>query len=182
MPAESFEQFVAELPTNVSKTTAPNMATPEQVEAINKRILENMKAEVNQVNLFASKACTCALLQMGAASPKFDVNKSYTVGSITVDTKSIRKAISDIDSSVTTRKLARALRDDIALMAEKNGILGNLSKSYLLQHPTAQSSELIWASDFQTFNQNSRIPNNVSEWLLQNYNNRFDKSNNKSTK
>ena len=159
MAAENYDQYLSQLSINsISKTTAPN--TPEQCEAINKRLLENMKIEVNQDNLFASKVCLCVLLQMGAASPKFDVNKAFSIDKVTIDNKNLRKAINDVDSSITPRKLARALRDDIATTAEKLNIPGNLHKSYLLQHPNAQMSELIWVSDFQTFNQNSRMYQN----------------------
>jgi hypothetical protein len=53
---------------------------------------------------------------------------------------------------------------------------GNLSKSYKLEHPTAQFDDLIWVSDFQSFYDDPAMPSEaiaVRVWLLKNYSNRF---------
>lgn len=177
MSVETFSEYVAQHSAAAATVViAPNTATPEQVTETMKKSLESLKKEVNKENMFAVQLCACALLQMGAASPKFDPNKSYTSGSITLDNKTLKKAINDTDASLTPRKLARALRDQIAEVALGSKIPGNLSKTYQLQHPNAQLSDLIWVSDFQTFNNNNSIPTEVKEWLLNNYNNRFEKS------
>jgi hypothetical protein len=177
MSIESFSEFIAtQSADSTIVISAPNTASPIQVENICKKVLEAQKKDINNENIYAAQFCICALLQMGAASPKFDPNKTFTANSITVDNKTLKKAINDIDSSLTPRKVARALRDDIAEVGRKKNIPGNLSKSYQLQHPNAQISDLIWVSDFQTFNNNNSIPIEVKEWLLENYNNRFEKT------
>ena len=172
----SFDNFVS----NINKVTIPNQtpnsATTSQITSVMEKIADAKSLDkANADNMHAIKACACGLLQLGAASPKFDPNRSFTVGPVTIDNKTLRKAINDTDSSLTPRKLARALRDEIGVLSLHLDIPGNLSKNYLLSHPNSQISELIWASDFQTFSNNPSIPTTVKEWLLDNYNTRFRK-------
>lgn len=68
--------------------------------------------------------------------------------------KNVKIALQSVDSSLTPRKLARAMRDDILVVAKAWGLEGNLSKRYKQSDPTATFNELVWASDFHTFTSN----------------------------
>jgi hypothetical protein len=76
-------------------------------------------------------------------------------------------------AGITVRKLARGIRDDVIKVAMKHGIEGNLSKNYKLENPNFDPQDLIWVSDFQTFSENPAMPENVRQWLLENYRSRF---------
>ena len=176
MAAPSFDAYLSAIPKTPALTQAPNSASTTQVDTIFDKIADAKGIDkTNGDNIDAIKTITCSLLQLGAASPKFDPNRSYTINGITIDNKTLKKAINDTNASLTPRKLARSLRDEIGAVATQLDIPGNLSKNYLLSHPNAQMSELIWASDFQTFSNNPSIPTEVKEWLLDNYNTRFKK-------
>ena len=125
-------------------------------------------------NKDAVKASICELLQCGSCSPKFDQNcPSTVINDITITMKEVKVSLQSIDPSLTPRKLARSLRDDILIVAKAWGIEGNLSKRFKQQFPSATFNELVWASDFHTFTPNNAIPDDVKDWLIQNYTSRW---------
>lgn len=118
------------------------------------------------------KLSIAILAQQGATSPRFSETKvANQIQGISISVASLRKIAKK--NSTTVRALARALRPEAIKVAEKFSIEGNLSKSYKLEHPDAQQSDLYWVSDFQSFSNDPSMPPNVKTWLLSNYANRF---------
>ena len=76
-------------------------------------------------------------------------------------------------NGLTARKFVRGIRSIIIKVAQMNEIEGNLSKNYKLENPGFDQQDLYWVSDFQTFNDDPGMPENVKIWLLDNYRRRF---------
>lgn len=71
-------------------------------------------------------------------------------------------------------RLLRALRPEAIKVSTHFKVEGNLSKQYKLFKPNATFEELVWASDFHIFTEETSIPEDEKEWLLNNYKNRFN--------
>jgi hypothetical protein len=114
------------------------------------------------------------LLQKGATSKKQLAKVTEEWNDVKISTGMLRNACSS--HKVTVRKLARAISSDvIGIMKsmKEHAYPGNLAKRYLLENPDAKIEELIWVSDFQTFN--PECPEKIKEWLTKDFNERFKK-------
>lgn len=119
MPASSFDNFISGINRTLATTQAPNSATSTQIDTIPEKIADAKRIhKSNPDNIYGIKAVTWSLLQLGAASPKLDPNHTFTIGYISFDNKTLKKAINDTDSSLTPRKLAKAIRDDISVVSQ----------------------------------------------------------------
>lgn len=170
----SFKNFISTSTFPSSNDNPANAATPLQVDEVINKVKTAYKYADSDIN--SIRANICALLQNGATSPKFDQNKSYDLlgDSKLVEVKVLKKACTDVASNLTLRKLARGLREDIVVVAQKTDMPGNLSKRFLVDCPDATIDELVWVSDFQTFN--NQAPDRVKSWLMSNFQNRFGKN------
>lgn len=155
-----------------SKTgSGTGVASTEEINICITHILDTKKKTYSQKNYNQVITAAAHLLQEGATSPKYaDTKKSVEYG-IEVKVSELRAGCKA--AGITPRKLARGLKDVIIKVAAKHNIEGNLSKNYKLENPGYDPQELIWVSDFQTFTENPAIPENVKEWLLENYRGRF---------
>ena len=175
----SFIDFVTkqkkEKPT--ISVTPPSEATEDQVKSVFNRIAKDALGIENPTtdDQMHIKIGVCELLQAGAASPKFDKNRKTNISKFTFNTKALQEAVSKTDGQLTMRKVARHLKKEIQYVAETWGLPGNLSKRYLLDNPDASIQEQIWASDFHTFTSDEDIPEKVKNWLIKNYNDRWNK-------
>ena len=90
-----------------------------------------------------------------------------------LDARELREACET--SKIQVRKLARALQKDALQVAENFNIPGNLANQIRSQNNvlTFTQDELFWASDFQTFNTDKRMPRKVRMALIDNYNMKF---------
>ena len=62
---------------------------------------------------------------------------------------------------------------DILLNLGDSAPEGNLSRTIKLELKNLSKEDLVWASDFQTYNPN--CPSRVKNWLVKNYKERFRK-------
>lgn len=160
----------------VIDTANPNSATEDQVrgfiKVVERRVELQKLSPDDQATLGPG---ICELLQKGAVSPKFDKSRKSELfaGNLTAGT--ILDSLKDVDRGLTPRKLARALRSEILEISQTWSIPGNLSKKYSQTHPDATINELVWASDFHTFSDDPNMPEEVRDWLIENYTSRFDK-------
>lgn len=157
----------------LSASASSNEVPPDEVENIVKEILESKKLAVTAENKEKVKCSIVVLAQEGAASPKAADSRTTSLFDVTISVREIREILQK--RKTTFRKLARSLKKLAIRVAEKLELEGNLAKSYKLEFPEADSQDLIWVSDFQTFNNDPQMPPQVRTWLLKNYKHRFTK-------
>jgi copper homeostasis protein CutC len=164
---EAVKQVIED--SNNNNTTFNNISeSVPELPTVQKTLSEiHTKAKsTNKAETFASLA---ELLQKGATSPKMSDNASSKIGGTTIQKGLIVNACKN--NKITPRQLARALGSNIAIIAETYGWQGNQAKNFTLEYPDATESELAWASDFQTFN--NECPERVRRWLVKNFQDRF---------
>jgi hypothetical protein len=171
----SIEDLVNEYrsPGTTASRQSDGYASEAQINGVILYVLENNHIPATEQNKVKVKGSILALAQEGATSPKFAQNRVQDVFGLPVKVKDIKDGTAK--HGTTIRKIARSLRNDAYLVAEALQIPGNLSKSYLIDHPEADLTDLYWVSDFQTFNNDPAIPEQVRIWLLTNFKKRFKK-------
>jgi hypothetical protein len=138
-----------------------------------KRIIEDLR-NASKGNEEEVMVLVAILLQKGATSKKQLAKTTEEINGVYITTGMLRNACSS--HKITVRKLARALSKDIIEIMQSmkdHAYPGNLGKKYLTEKPEATLDELIWASDFQTFNPD--CPEKIREWLMTDFNSRFKK-------
>ena len=156
-------------------TTIPKsdgIASEKEINDIAEEILRSQKVPITNTNRRKVRLAIGLLAQEGATSPRFTQTRTSSEFGITLSVKQLTELTKN--RKTTIRRLARGLRTEAILAAKLFEVEGNLSKQYKLDNPTAQLQELIWVSDFQTFSNDSSMPANVRNWLLNNYNQRFN--------
>jgi len=117
-------------------------------------------------------AATATLLQKGATSPKTPGGTKFCFGKAEVSVEMIRKHCKK--NKITVRQLARGLKDKIMefmmILGEK-APQGNQSRNMKLELKNVTHEEAVWASDFNTYNEN--CPDRVRIWLVNSYRRRF---------
>jgi hypothetical protein len=116
---------------------------------------------------------TAFILQMGATSPKTPGTKKMSIASATVTVDMVRKACRE-ENKTTVRQFARGIKQeviDILLAMGDAAPEGNLARTIKLELKNLTKEELMWASDFQTYNDN--CPTRIRNWLVKNYRSRF---------
>lgn len=150
------------------------VASKQEINGVLVDILAAKKLPITQDNFNKVLTSACHLAQEGATSPKFAENRKIDIYGVTVKVSDLRQSCKKM--GITVRKLARGLQNEIVAVAKRRNIEGNLSKSYKIENPNYDLQDLIWVSDFQTFNENPAMPESVRMWLLENYRNRFKPS------
>ena len=142
-----------------------NEASEQEVEKI-----INSLSEEKKINHAKVLVIIAILMQQGATSPKTPGNKIYS--EITVD--DLRRHTKLVNDKLTLRRLARSLKQNIAeiiLTMGDDAIEGNLAKKMKIEFGEITKEEAVWASDFQTYNEN--CPIRVRNWLKKNYQDQF---------
>nr|AWI68237.1 hypothetical protein [Pediastrum angulosum] len=147
------------------------VASKQEIETVVMDIIAAKKLSPTQENFNKILASVCHLAQEGATSPKYAENRKVEMYGVSLKVGELRNSCKKV--GVTVRKLARGLQNEIITVAKRHNIEGNLSKSYKMENPNYNRQDLIWASDFQTFNENPAMPESVKIWLLENYRSRF---------
>jgi hypothetical protein len=171
----TFADFVNSTPISTSDYDTKSMLSPQERDDVIANLIAATKVESNSLNYNKIKATVCFMLQSGATSKKFEENKIFNQYGIPITSKMLKAALNKVGTSLTPRKLARTLRQDIITVAQANNIPGNLSKKFILETEEHSAEDLIWASDFQSFTEMDNMPENVKKWLQKNYNDRFNK-------
>lgn len=149
-----------------------NEATPEQVTTALNHIHNSINKKTQEKSTPQDTAlATCILLQKGGTATGMKSSASCTFKTAKVTKKELNEACNS--AKITPRKLARALSSKIANISLILDIPGNQSKNYRLDNPNCTSEDLVWASDFQTFN--PECPEQIRNWLVTNYKRRFSK-------
>lgn len=123
--------------------------------------------------------CTACLFQGGCTSPKQHDRNAHFAGTTSITVGEIRRACRKY--KVTVRQFARGMKQQIIdFFISPQGMLhvrpGNLAKAMQLEFNDLSPEELIWCSDFQTYN--PECPDRVRKWLVKNYRSRFRNKNN----
>jgi hypothetical protein len=164
------------------KTSPENsaaMASPQEVDKVIMELLTKKKLPATQENYNKAITTTAHLVQIGATSPKFASSRQISDYGIDLKAGDLRDACNKV--GITVRKYARGIRDVVIKIANNLNIEGNLAKNYKLENPNCDKQDLIWVSDFQTFSDNTSMPEHVSSWLLLNYKARFRPTKDKET-
>lgn len=120
-------------------------------------------------------SATAFLLQKGATSPRTPGNKRMEYGTAAVSVDLIRKACR-MENNTTVRQFARGIKEkaiELFLYLGEFAPEGNLAKNMKLDLRNVTHEEALWASDFQTYNED--CPFRVRKWLTMNYRARFRK-------
>lgn len=177
---QSLDDILSTIDSRGKTARSNGIATPEELNKVIQHILKANSLEDTVSNRNKIRGSIALLAQEGATSPRFNTNHATNSLGINLHVKLLQAACKE--AGVTIRKVARALRSDAITVAKHFSCEGNLSKQYKLDNPDAQLDELIWASDFQTFSDDSAMPPEVKTWLLKNYNSRFNKPKNDDKK
>ena len=172
MTPQQIADSISVPPTKNFNRTA-GTPTEDEVNEVVKLLLKDTSQQDTVTNINRVKLTIGQFSQEGATSPKFSSTHTSSEFGITLTVDQVRKAATA--KGLTIRKLARALSNEAKIAAQTLKIEGNLSKQYKLFNPKAQFQELMWASDFFTFSDDPSMDPGVREWLLQNYNTRFNK-------
>lgn len=169
-----FGDFVSQNPFTIPAYDSKSMLSPEEVSSTITNLAGIVKISDTGENRQKLIATVCVILQSGGTSRKFEENKVFNPYNIPVTSKNVKTALTKVGTNLTPRKLARSLRPEIIQVASINNIPGNLSKKYILENPNYDSNDLIWASDFHSFTNDTAMPDTVRNWLQKNYNSRFN--------
>jgi hypothetical protein len=146
----------------------------EASEYVCKKVLDDISRDKRGPKFDVAVAAS-HLCQGGATSPKSPDDKKVFVNNISLSNRELKTSCKK--NGVTVRQFARGFKDGIIdnmmVLGWEFASPGNLSKQIQIDIPNLSKEELLWASDFQTYNE--RCPERVREWLLKNYKNRFQK-------
>jgi len=147
-------------------------ASPEKCNKVIEGIAKELGSNAQLTHIFF---VVSFLLQRGATSDKTPGTTKIAYGTATVTVEMIKKHCRT--EKITARQFARGLKQKIAefmLTLGAEAPEGNLAKTMKLEIKNPTKEELIWASDFQTYNEN--CPARVKNWLVKNYRQRFRSS------
>jgi len=113
------------------------------------------------------------LLQKGGSNSKAGSSINFSVGEYSLSSRQLNETIKKHSRIGTNRQMARIIADEVAEIALKLNIFGDLHNQMLLEYPNMTDQEKVWCSNFQTTN--LKCPENVRKWLVMNYRSRFKK-------
>lgn len=113
------------------------------------------------------------ILQLGGSNQKAGNSISFRIGEYTLTSQQLSNNIKKIIKNGTNRQLARSIANEVATIAMTLNIPGDLHSQMALEFPNLTESEKVWCSNFQT--QNPDCPDNVRQWLVENYKSRFNR-------
>lgn len=113
------------------------------------------------------------LLQNGGTNRIIGNGIRYSYNQHSLDAKTLNDIIKKHQKNGTIRQLARSLANDIAEVAITLNIEGDLANQMRMDYPDLTDVDAAWCSNFQTTN--SRCPEEVRNWLVDNYRNRFNR-------
>jgi hypothetical protein len=172
---DGFDQILESANTKSTSERSSAVATNAEIDAVVKTIIQQKNLTQDQATYNRVLATLAHFVQIGATSPKFATTRIISDYGINIKAGDLRDACNR--NNITTRKFARGISDYVIKVAFRFGIEGNLAKRYKLENPTCDKQDLIWVSDFQTFSENTAMPDHVRTWLLENYKNRFKPNN-----
>lgn len=168
---DGLDTILAETKVEQRKGSGTGVASPQEVDAVVKGLMQAKKIPITQSNYNRVYLTCCQMVQEGATSPKYAGSRLVTDYGVVIKVDDFRASLKS--AGLTARKFARGVKDDVIKVAKTHRLEGNLSKSYKLDFPDYDTQDLPWVSDFQTFSENPAIPERVKNWLLENYRNRF---------
>lgn len=170
--AESgIDQILNERQPIIKQSAGTGVADQTEINLVITGIIKMKNLPATQ-EYYNRALASCALhCQQGVTSPKYADSRIVVEYGIQLKVSEMRAALKS--ANVTARKFARGIRNIIIKVAKYNLVEGNLSKAYKLENPGFDQQDLVWVSDFQTFNEDPAMPKHVKEWLLENYRKRF---------
>lgn len=167
----------------MAKETRDNPESPllninssgEASDAKVNKILLKLASELGVTDMTSLYSCIAILIQQGATAPSMPKDTKVVYNGVMVSAGVLRRICATED--VTVRQLARKLKSAIPSIMLSLGDLapeGNLAKQMRLELKNVTREEAIWASDFQTYNE--ECPDRVRLWLVKDYKNKFNKN------
>jgi hypothetical protein len=156
------------------KVTLPRSPSLDNTQV--EEVLEEFSTKQG-LNKNDAKVVIAILFQSGGTNRSCDGNLQTTFKDKTIKLAYLRKALATCKLKNNERKLARALADDIALIAEALNIPGNLYSSIQRLNPEIiiDPKMSVWLSDFQANNNNCPAQ---AKTLINNF---FEKRNSSKT-
>lgn len=146
----------------------------EASEARIQNVLRKIAFEIGTEDIASIYICVALLIQMGATAPAMPRDTKITYEGVTVNVGMLSRHCKS--EKVTIRQVARKLKSAIPkiVMTMGDGAPeGNLAKQMRLELKGVTNEEAIWASDFQTYNE--ECPERVRNWLVKDYRNKFNR-------
>lgn len=170
---EAIREEIKSKPKEMEKRQKHNQERKEgrASETAKERILEDLTKQAGGT-AEGTLIMVAGLMQSGATSKKQFAKNAEEWGGARITIGMLRNACSN--HKTTVRQLARGMANDIIEVMKGMGEYaqgGNLSKRYQAEFPEATIEQLIWVSDFQTFN--PECPEEVKKWLTNDYHSRF---------
>jgi hypothetical protein len=148
---EDLQSFLEKNASELNNIAIPRntILNPNQVDEVLEIFSKKHELTTNQ-----SKVVITTLFQAGGTNKSCDGNLEVTAFGKKIKLASLRKSLAECKLKGCERKLARALANEIAMIAKKLSIPGNLA----IKAQNLKGSELItmdiqiWLSDFQEKN------------------------------
>lgn len=141
-------------------------------ESICDKILEKIKENYGFEDAEVFVAIT-VVLQRGGTNKGAENIAKFTLNNKSLTAKDLQKTINVVKKNATNRQFARALANEIAQVALRLNIEGDLANQMRFDFPDLTQEEAAWCSNFQTTN--PQCPKRVRDWLVNNYKQRFRK-------
>lgn len=156
----------------VKSKTATTRTTSVLSEANVEKIVQRIQ-EKKSVSETVALTLITGIMQNGGTNKTAGQSVSYTVNDATLSAQELQSYVKTIDNKATNRQLARALADEIGMIATELELEGDLAAQMRYDYPELTLEEAVWCSNFQTTNQG--CPEIVKDWLVNNYKQRFNK-------
>ena len=155
------------------KDTPGNIRITSEISEDAAYQIVNNISEKKGTSVTVTVALIAGLTQNGGTNKGAGSSAKFTFEDKTLTAQELTHYIKKVQENGTIRQLARAMADDIAAVAIKLGIEGDLANQMRYDYPDLTHEEAVWCSNFQTTNIN--CPDRVRNWLVDNYRKRFNR-------
>ena len=134
------------------------------------QIIQVVRTEKRCSSDTEAMALISGLCQIGGTNRNAGSKASYQYAGKTVNGSEFSTICTRFGG--TPRQFARTMAKEIQRFATKLQEPGDLSRQMIMEHPNLSLEDQIWCSNFQATN--PECPELVQNWLLENYNKRFE--------
>ena len=142
-------------------------------EDVVSKVMEKIQEKLSLDTIEHAYILVAGLMQRGGSNQKAGNSVQFSYDDKTLSSQEFNKILTSVQKGATNRQFARTINRDIINIAIEFEITGDLHNQMKLEHPNLTIVESAWCSNFQT--QNPECPQNVREWLVENYKSRFNR-------
>lgn len=158
---------------NFKKNSSGNIrVTSEITSDVADQIIKSV-AEKKGISETVAIALIAGLVQNGGTNKGAGNSARFTLGEYTLTAQELGNFIKKFNEGGTVRQLARTMSNEIADVSLEMEFEGDLANQMRYDYPDITLEEAVWCSNFQTTN--TRCPERVRNWLVDNYRKRFNR-------